>query len=168
MISRRAFSCSLSSLGLLASISPEAFAAPASFDWHMLAMEVRAEMAWAWRNYVELAFGHDQIKPVSGGAEEFLLSNGQGLGLSIVEALDTLYVMGLDAELEECFDRAHVLRTGLRADVPGDAEFPDLHGIYLFEQDEPMVVRVLLEFVQEDRVLLQRVESRVRFDLDEE
>src|ERR1700733_14379221 len=119
MISRRAFSCSLSSLGLLASISPEAFAAPASFDWHMLAMEVRAEMAWAWRNYVELAFGHDQIKPVSGGAEEFLLSNGQGLGLSIVEALDTLYVMGLDAELEEGI---RWIESNLHFDIDGEVQ----------------------------------------------
>ena len=69
-------------------------------DWAKFAQDVRAEMAWAWRNYVELAFGHDQIKPVSGGAEEFFLPGGPALGLSIVEALDTLYLMGLDAELE--------------------------------------------------------------------
>jgi mannosyl-oligosaccharide alpha-1,2-mannosidase len=70
------------------------------FDWLKLAKDVRAEIAWAWRNYVELAFGQDQIKPVSGGAESFLLSNGPSLGLTIVEALDTLYLMHLDSELE--------------------------------------------------------------------
>jgi mannosyl-oligosaccharide alpha-1,2-mannosidase len=70
-------------------------------DWPFVAQDVRAQMAWAWRNYVERAFGHDQIKPVSGGAEEFFFEGGPGLGLSIVEALDTLYLMGLDAELEE-------------------------------------------------------------------
>jgi mannosyl-oligosaccharide alpha-1,2-mannosidase len=69
-------------------------------DWSVLARGVRAEMAWAWRNYVELAFGQDQIKPVSGGAEPFLLPNGPSLGLTIVEALDTLYLMQLDSELE--------------------------------------------------------------------
>lgn len=57
-------------------------------------------MAWAWRNYVELAFGQDQIKPVSGSAEAFLLPKGPSLGLTIVEALDTLYLMHLDSELE--------------------------------------------------------------------
>ncbi|HEX3664016.1 MAG TPA: glycoside hydrolase family 47 protein [Rhizomicrobium sp.] len=75
-------------------------ASEAKTDWPALARDVRAEMAWAWRNYVELAFGHDQIKPVSGGAEEFFFPNGPGLGLSIVESLDTLYLMKLDAELE--------------------------------------------------------------------
>jgi mannosyl-oligosaccharide alpha-1,2-mannosidase len=78
-----------------------ALARPTGTDWQSVAADVRAEMAWAWRNYVERAFGHDQIKPVSGGAEEFFFPNGPGLGLSMVEALDTLYLMGLDAELEE-------------------------------------------------------------------
>src|SRR5579864_5853468 len=70
-------------------------------EWRVIAEDVRSEMAWAWKNYVELAFGKDQIKPVSGGAEPFLLKNGPSLGLTIVEALDTLYLMHLDAELEE-------------------------------------------------------------------
>lgn len=69
--------------------------------WKALAADVAAEMAWAWRNYVERCFGQDQIKPVSGGAEAFFFSKGPPLGLTIVEALDTLYVMGLDAEVEE-------------------------------------------------------------------
>ena len=58
-------------------------------------------MAWAWHQYMERAFGHDQIKPVSGGFEEFFFVGGLPMGLTIVEALDTLYVMGLDAELAE-------------------------------------------------------------------
>ncbi|MGH6889839.1 MAG: glycoside hydrolase family 47 protein [Rhizomicrobium sp.] len=85
-----------------AAFPPAAFSArERDFDWHALAQDVRAEMAWAWRNYVELAFGHDQIKPVSGGAAEFFFPTGPGLGLSMVEALDTLYLMALDSELEE-------------------------------------------------------------------
>ena len=58
-------------------------------------------MAWAWRNYVERAFGHDQIKPVSGGAEPFFFPDGPPMGLSIVEALGTLHLTGLDAEFAE-------------------------------------------------------------------
>ncbi|HEY7977599.1 MAG TPA: glycoside hydrolase family 47 protein [Rhizomicrobium sp.] len=83
---------------LLASTSLVAAPKP---NWHALAQDVRAQMAWAWRNYVERCFGQDQIKPVSGGAEPFFFPGGPPLGLSIVEALDTLYVMGLDAEAEE-------------------------------------------------------------------
>jgi mannosyl-oligosaccharide alpha-1,2-mannosidase len=89
------------------------------FDWPELARDVRAEMAWAWRNYVELAFGHDQIKPVSGGVKEFFLPNGPGLGLSIVEALDTLYLMGLDAELEE---GVHWIEKNLHFDIDADVQ----------------------------------------------
>ncbi|HEX4533260.1 MAG TPA: glycoside hydrolase family 47 protein [Rhizomicrobium sp.] len=69
--------------------------------WRPLAQDVRAQMAWAWRNYVERCFGQDQIKPVSGGAEPFFFPAGPPLGLSIVEALDTLYLMRLDAEVHE-------------------------------------------------------------------
>ena len=81
--------------------APGAANALAQDKWYALADDVRAQMAWAWRQYVERCFGQDQIKPVSGGAEAFFLPGGPPLGLSIIEALDTLYVMGLDAELEE-------------------------------------------------------------------
>jgi mannosyl-oligosaccharide alpha-1,2-mannosidase len=82
-------------------LASPSFAKPAPNKWHALAQNVRAQMAWAWRNYVERCFGQDQIKPVSGGAAPFFFPGGPPLGLSIVEALDTLYVMGLDAEAEE-------------------------------------------------------------------
>lgn len=68
--------------------------------WPSLARDVRDQMIWAWGNYTERCFGADQIRPMSGGAEAFFFPNGPSLGLTIVEALDTLYVMGLDRELE--------------------------------------------------------------------
>lgn len=70
-------------------------------EWSALAADVRASMQWAWAAYVERAFGQDQIKPVSGTGEAFFFPKGPPLGLTIVEALDTLYVMGLDAEVAE-------------------------------------------------------------------
>jgi mannosyl-oligosaccharide alpha-1,2-mannosidase len=88
-------------------------------DWTALAASVRADMAFAWKNYVEHAFGHDQIKPVSGGHEEFLLPKGPGLGLSIVEALDTLWLMGLDAELEQGVEW---IKANLRFDIDGEIQ----------------------------------------------
>jgi mannosyl-oligosaccharide alpha-1,2-mannosidase len=84
----------------LLAVVPSEAGAGASNKWHVLADDVRAQMAWAWRAYVECCFGQDQIKPVSGGAEPFFFPGGPPLGLSIIEALDTLYVMGLDAEAE--------------------------------------------------------------------
>jgi mannosyl-oligosaccharide alpha-1,2-mannosidase len=79
--------------------APGASAAPAG-SWQPVAGDVRKETRWAWRSYVDRAFGHDQIKPVSGGFEEFFV-DGHPVGLTIVEALDTLWLMELDAELEQ-------------------------------------------------------------------
>jgi mannosyl-oligosaccharide alpha-1,2-mannosidase len=84
--------------------------------WRALGEDVRAQMAWAWRNYVERCFGEDQIKPVSGGAEPFFFPGGPSLGLSIIEALDTLYVMELDAEADAGirWSEVQVFETGIR------------------------------------------------------
>ncbi len=40
------------------------------------------------------AFGRDQVMPLSGRPNDFFFQ-GRTVGLSIIEALDTLYVMGL-------------------------------------------------------------------------
>jgi mannosyl-oligosaccharide alpha-1,2-mannosidase len=64
-------------------------------DWAPLAAEVKAEMAWAWDQYRARAWGKDEIKPISGGSSSFPLKTGH-LGLSLIEALDTLWLMGLD------------------------------------------------------------------------
>ncbi|PWK89377.1 mannosyl-oligosaccharide alpha-1,2-mannosidase [Lentzea atacamensis] len=74
--------------------------APPPGGWRRVAEDVRNETRWAWRSYVERAFGHDQIKPVSGGHEEFFVP-GHPMGLTVVEALDTLWLMELDAEFAE-------------------------------------------------------------------
>ncbi|CAK1588611.1 unnamed protein product [Parnassius mnemosyne] len=50
----------------------------------------------AWRGYREHAWGHDNLKPVSGMAYDWF-----SLGLTIVDALDTAYIMGLTDEYEE-------------------------------------------------------------------
>src|SRR5438270_7947814 len=119
---RRTFVAGVSASAGLISRSAAVFAdskLPPQFDWLELATDVRAEMAWAWRNYVELAFGQYQIKPVSGLAESFLLPNGPSLGLSIVEALDTLYLMHLASELEE---GVRWIEKNLHFDVDGEVQ----------------------------------------------
>jgi mannosyl-oligosaccharide alpha-1,2-mannosidase len=87
-------------------------------DWHALAQDVRGEMAWAWAEYRKQAWGQDEIRPVSGTSRSFLIP-GQTVGLSIVEALDTLWLMGLDAELE---DGVRWIKQSLRFDLDGDAQ----------------------------------------------
>jgi mannosyl-oligosaccharide alpha-1,2-mannosidase len=86
-------------------------------SWREVAEDVRRETRFAWRSYVDRAFGHDQIKPVSGGFEEFFV-DGHPMGLTIVEALDTLWLMELDNELEQGLAWT---RRNLRFDV--DAPF---------------------------------------------
>ncbi|WP_228546317.1 glycoside hydrolase family 47 protein [Halegenticoccus tardaugens] len=64
-----------------------------------VANDVRNEFLHAWEGYKEYAFGHDRLKPLSKSFDEFFLE-GESLGLTIIESLDTMYLMGLDGELE--------------------------------------------------------------------
>ncbi len=94
-------------------------AAPATAridKWKPMAQDVKAQMAWSWDWYRKLAWGKDEIKPVSGGADTFPLK-GHHLGLSLVEALDTLWVMGLDAEFQE---GVAWVKSDFDVDVDGD------------------------------------------------
>jgi mannosyl-oligosaccharide alpha-1,2-mannosidase len=67
----------------------------------VVAAQVREEFLHAWNGYVRVAWGHDEVRPVSGTTNDFF-APGRSFGLSIVEALDTLYVMELDDELARC------------------------------------------------------------------
>lgn len=98
MIDRRAM---LASSALVAgAVALPGRAVAAESDWRALAQDVKAEMAWAWDNYRQRAWGKDEVKPVTGGFSSFPLKRGH-LGLTIVEALDTLWVMGLDAQFSD-------------------------------------------------------------------
>jgi hypothetical protein len=70
-------------------------------DPKTVAAQVRAEYLHAWRGYTQYAWGRDEVKPVSGTGSDFFV-DGHSFGLSIIEALDTLYVMELDDELDRC------------------------------------------------------------------
>src|SRR3954463_6026699 len=98
-------------------LAPAAFAAGRTgADWLALREDVRRGMGWAWGQYREHAWGKDQIRPISGGFESFPLKNHH-LGLTIVEALDTLWVMGLD---EEFRDGVEWVKRNLDFDVDGE------------------------------------------------
>uniref|UniRef100_A0A0N5AJW1 alpha-1,2-Mannosidase n=1 Tax=Syphacia muris TaxID=451379 RepID=A0A0N5AJW1_9BILA len=51
---------------------------------------------FAWKGYKTYAWGHDHLKPLSKSYSEWF-----GLGLTIVDSLDTMIIMGLDEEFEE-------------------------------------------------------------------
>nr|XP_034192089.1 endoplasmic reticulum mannosyl-oligosaccharide 1,2-alpha-mannosidase [Osmia lignaria] len=57
---------------------------------------VVAAFKHSWNGYKEYAWGHDNVKPISRKYHEWF-----GLGLTIVDSLDTLYIMGLNNEFLE-------------------------------------------------------------------
>ncbi|XP_058058941.1 endoplasmic reticulum mannosyl-oligosaccharide 1,2-alpha-mannosidase [Anopheles bellator] len=50
----------------------------------------------SWKGYKEYAWGHDNLKPISMGYSDWF-----GLGLTIIDSLDTLYIMDLQDEFDE-------------------------------------------------------------------
>lgn len=50
----------------------------------------------AWKGYRRYAWGHDHLRPISKGHQDWF-----GVGLTVVDSLDTLYLVGLTEELEE-------------------------------------------------------------------
>lgn len=60
---------------------------------------VIAAFKHAWKGYKKFAWGHDHLKPISEGYQDWF-----SLGLSIVDSLDTMYIMGLKEEFSEARD----------------------------------------------------------------
>ncbi|MDP3801124.1 glycoside hydrolase family 47 protein [Brevundimonas sp.] len=89
-----------------------------SEDWAALGADVKAEFKWAWDHYVARAWGRDEINPVSGTSQSFFI-DGHDLGLSLVEALDTLWIMELDDEFQAGVDW---VKASLDFDIDGFAQ----------------------------------------------
>src|SRR5215469_6635129 len=108
---RRSFLCASASAAALPllGVMPKA---------QTIAEEVRAEFLHAWEGYKRFAWGYDEVKPISGTGSNFFVPT-HSFGLSIIEALDTLYVMELDDELHACVEW---LRTHVDFDVNGDVQ----------------------------------------------
>ncbi|MFF3255735.1 glycoside hydrolase family 47 protein [Actinacidiphila glaucinigra] len=95
-------------LGALAAFTPVAAvpvvsahgsARAAAEPYAGLGEESVAAFRRAWDAYRRLAWGRDELRPLSGRGADFF-AQGHTFGLTIVEALDTLYLMELDEELD--------------------------------------------------------------------
>lgn len=64
---------------------------------------VKAAFRHAWEGYKALAWGHDELKPVS----ELAQDNFNGWGASIVDALDTLLIMDLPEDYNLAREHVH-------------------------------------------------------------
>lgn len=54
-------------------------------------------MLHAWTGYRTRAWGRDELKPISGTGQD----NWGGMGVTLVDSLDTLWIMGLKAEFTD-------------------------------------------------------------------
>jgi ER degradation enhancer, mannosidase alpha-like 2 len=66
-----------------------------SVNRRALAARVREEFLHAWRGYERLAWGHDELRPLSKKPHDWY---GEPLYMTQVDALDTLIIMGLKDE----------------------------------------------------------------------
>lgn len=57
-------------------------------------------MKHAWDNYVTYAWGKNELKPLSRRGHSGSIFGSAELGMSIIDGLDTLYIMGLTDEYE--------------------------------------------------------------------
>jgi mannosyl-oligosaccharide alpha-1,2-mannosidase len=58
-------------------------------------------MLHGWTGYVTHAWGQDELKPVSNTGRNWM---GNGMSATIIDSLDTLYIMGLMEEYQEARD----------------------------------------------------------------
>ena len=57
-------------------------------------------MRHAWDNYVTYAWGRNELRPVSKRGHSASVFGSSPMGATVVDSLDTLYIMGHDEEFE--------------------------------------------------------------------
>ncbi|KAI6937728.1 seven-hairpin glycosidase, partial [Hortaea werneckii] len=77
---------------------------------------VKAAAQHAWQGYREVAFGADEVKPISGGINNPF----NGWGATLVDSLDTLWIMGLTSAFDEAVEAVADIdfTTSPRSDIP--------------------------------------------------
>ncbi|KAF7932096.1 uncharacterized protein EAE97_009117 [Botrytis byssoidea] len=73
---------------------------PAKAGRLMRQKKVREEFIHAWNGYKKNAWMHDEVMPLSGGQKDTFV----GWAATLVDSLDTLYIMGLKEEFEEALE----------------------------------------------------------------
>jgi len=77
---------------------------------------IKAAMNHAWSGYRKWAFGYDELQPVSGKGN----MRWSGVGTTLVDSLDTLWIMGMK---EEFYEGRDWVRDHLSHDVDGYVSF---------------------------------------------
>lgn len=63
--------------------------------------QIRVEFLHAWNGYKQYAYGHDELRPLSKTYRDWY---GTSLDMTPVDALDTMYLMGLNDEADKTRD----------------------------------------------------------------
>ncbi|XP_068602066.1 mannosyl-oligosaccharide 1,2-alpha-mannosidase IB [Brachionichthys hirsutus] len=63
--------------------------------------KIREMMKHAWDSYRQYGWGHNELKPLAKKGHSTNIFGNSQLGASIVDALDTLYIMGLHDEFKD-------------------------------------------------------------------
>ena len=58
-------------------------------------------MKHAWDNYVRYAWGKNELRPINRRGHSGSVFGGASLGATIVDGLDTLYIMGMKEEFAQ-------------------------------------------------------------------
>jgi len=82
--------------GPSAAASPRSLS-PADARWAPRAEEVRQAFLHAWRGYRKYAWGRDELQPLSKQGKDTF----GGIGMTIVDSLTSLWLMGLEPEFEQ-------------------------------------------------------------------
>ncbi|XP_028412795.1 mannosyl-oligosaccharide 1,2-alpha-mannosidase IA-like [Dendronephthya gigantea] len=65
---------------------------------------VRKMMEKAWNGYAQYSWGQNELKPISQMGHSASIFGTHSMGATIVDALDTLYIMGLEEEFKKARD----------------------------------------------------------------
>lgn len=61
-------------------------------------------MKHSWTNYVRYAWGKNELKPISKRGHSASIFGNMPLGATILDGLDTLYIMGMMEEFKQARD----------------------------------------------------------------
>ena len=61
-------------------------------------------MEKAWNGYVKNSWGQNEYRPISQTGHSANIFGSQSMGATIVDSLDTLYIMGLEDEFKKARD----------------------------------------------------------------
>ncbi|XP_076445809.1 mannosyl-oligosaccharide 1,2-alpha-mannosidase IA-like [Babylonia areolata] len=79
--------------------------------------KIREMMNHAWSNYVKYAWGSNELRPISKRGHSASIFGSLSLGATIVDALDTLYIMEMEDEYKAARDW---IATNLNFDGPSE------------------------------------------------